>query len=418
MRGGGNVLRMGGRDFPEGFLFGGATAAHQVEGGNRGNDWWEWEHRPDSPAKEPSGDAIDHYHRYADDFALLSSLGHNAHRLSLEWSRIEPEPGEWSTAALDHYRRVLTSLADNRLTAVVTLLHFTVPLWFAERGGWLAAEASDRFAAYVDKVMTHLGDLMPYACTINEPQVAAAHGYLTGYFPPGHADLDEWQRVTWAQIEAHRAAVQVMHADRGAVRAGICLQLPAMEPARPDDADCVAACEFAREWMQDVYIEALRSDPVGAGDFVGVQYYSRQRIDPHQAGGTAPAPERERVTQMGWVWYPDGLRQALHTAARTGLPLIVTENGIATADDVERVEFLDAHLRAVREAMDDGCDVRGYLHWSAFDNFEWNEGYAPTFGLVGIDYDDHLCRVVRPSAVAYGNVVRTGRIASLGEARC
>lgn len=412
-RAGGSVPRMDDRDFPEGFLFGSSTAAHQVEGGNVNNDWWAWEHQPGSPAKEPSGDAIDHLHRYPGDFALLSALGQNAHRLSLEWSRIEPEPGEWSVAALDHYKRVLTSLVENDLTPLVTLLHFTVPRWFAERGGWLAPEAVERFEAYVGKVAAHLGDLIPYACTVNEPQIAAAHGYLTGYFPPGHADLDEWQRVTRTLIDAHRAAVQAVHAGPGSPQAGICLQLPVLEPARPDDPDCMGACAFAREWMQDVYIEALREDPARAGDFVGVQYYSTQLIDPSSSGGTVPAPEGERTTQMGWVWHPDGLRQALHTAAGAGLPLIITENGIATGDDRERVEFIGAHVRAVRQAMDEGCDVRGYIYWASFDNFEWNEGYAPTFGLVGISDEDGLRRVVRPSAVAYGSLAHSGRIADL-----
>ncbi len=401
------------RDFPEGFLFGSSTAAHQVEGGNVGNDWWAWEHRADTPVRQPSGDAIDHYHRYAEDFALLAALGQNAHRLSLEWSRIEPERGEWSMAALDHYKRVLTSLAEHGLTGLVTLMHYTLPRWFADSGGWLGPDATERFAAYVDTVAAHLGDLMPFACTINEPQIAAVHAYMTGRFPPGHRDLDEWQRATWGQIEAHRAAVRALRGGRGEPRAGICLQLPALQPARPDDPGCVAACEFAREWMQDVYVRALSEQPGTAGDFLGVQYYSRELVDPEAPRGTTPAPEGEPVTQMGWVWYPDGLRQALHAAAGAGLPLVVTENGVATDMDSERVEFIDRHLRAVRTAMEEGCDVRGYLYWSSFDNFEWNEGYAPTFGLVGIDYENGLRRIVRPSAVAYGAVARTGRIPAL-----
>lgn len=401
------------RDFPEGFLFGSSTAAHQVEGGNVGNDWWDWEHRPDSRVKEPSGDAIDHYHRYAQDFALLASLGQQSHRLSLEWSRIEPAPGEWSQAGLDHYKAVLTSLAEQGLAGLVTLTHFTLPRWFAERGGWLAPDAVDRFGAYVTTVAERLGDLIPYACTVNEPQIVAANGYLSGQFPPGHTDIDEFQRVTRVQIEAHRAAVRALRAGRGNPRSGICLQLPALEPARPDDPDCVGACDYAREWMRDVYVRALRDPPYAAGDFVGVQYYSRELVDPEAEGGTAPAPAGERTTQMGWVWHPDGLRQAIEAAAGSGLPVIVTENGIATADDAERAEYLGAHLRAVRSAMDAGCDVRGYTYWSSFDNFEWNEGYAPMFGLVGIDREHGLRRIVRPSAVAYGEVARTGRLSAL-----
>ncbi|MQA86281.1 MAG: family 1 glycosylhydrolase [Streptosporangiales bacterium] len=398
-------------DFPEGFLFGSSTAAHQVEGGNVGNDWWAWEHRPGTPAREPSGDAIDHYHRYRDDFALLAALGQNAHRLSLEWSRIEPAPGEWSQAALDHYKRVLTALGDNGLTGLVTLMHFTVPQWFADRGSWLASDAVDRFAEYVHKVADELGDLMPYACTVNEPQIVALNGYLVGRFPPGHRDLEECRRVNQVLCDAHRAAVQALRAGRGAPKSGICLQLPAVRPARAGDEACEAACREARALLCDPYLDELRLHPDTAGDFVGVQYYTRMRIDPRLPDGFAPPPEGVRRTQMGWEWYPDGLPEALHTASEAGLPLIVTENGIAAADDAERIEYFDLHLRAVLRAIDEGCDVRGYVYWSSFDNFEWNEGFRPTFGLVGIDYANGLRRVVRPSALAFGAVARTRRLA-------
>src|SRR5689334_5577391 len=165
-------------EFPTDFYWGSATAAHQVEGGNTNNDWWAWEHTPGSAAVESSGDAIDHYHRYDADFALLASLGQNAHRFSLEWSRIEPAPGEFSQAALDHYMRVLESLATHGLTALMTLYHFTLPRWFAERGGWLAEDAVDLFGRYVERVAGAVGDLSPYFCTVNEPQIQAlmAHG--------------------------------------------------------------------------------------------------------------------------------------------------------------------------------------------------------------------------------------------------
>src|SRR5919112_3909003 len=197
-------------DFPAGFLWGSATAAHQVEGGNTGNDWWDWEHTAGSTATEPSGDAIDHVNRYDADFALLAALGQNAHRLSVEWSRIEPAEGEFSQAALEHYRSVLGRLADHGLTAVTTLHHFTLPRWFAQRGGWLAPDAVEVFGRYVARVAEALGDLMPYACTVNEPQVVANNGYHTGEFPPGHHDLDEARTVNGVLISAHRAAVAAL----------------------------------------------------------------------------------------------------------------------------------------------------------------------------------------------------------------
>jgi beta-glucosidase len=401
----------GTRDFPEDFLWGSSTAAHQVEGGNRGNDWWAWEHAPGSTAREPSGDAIDHLHRFDDDFALLASLGQNAHRLSLEWSRVEPEPGEWSRAALDHYRRVLSSLADHGLTAFVTLHHFTNPLWFAQRGGWTWPAAVERFERYCERVAMALGDLIPFACTVNEPQIVALLGYLQGYHPPGLRDPVLWRRVGRTLLDAHRAAVRALRAGAGTPRAGVCLQMPEVVPARAGDPACAALADYLRSEMVDLYLDGLAGE--GSGDFVGVQYYTRMRADPAVPGRFAAPPADEPLTLMGWEVHPDGLRRALRTAARAGLPIFVTENGIATDDDGERVAYLESHLAAVKQARDEGVDVRGYLYWSSFDNFEWAEGYRPTFGLVGIDREDGLRRVVRPSAEAFGRVARSGRLEAL-----
>ncbi len=395
------------RDFPQGFLFGSSTAAHQVEGGNFNNDWWAWEHAPYTTCVESSGDAIDQWHRYEEDFALLAGLGQNAHRLSLEWSRIEPAPGEYSAAALEHYRRVLGTLEQHGLTAFVTLHHFTLPRWLAERGGWLAPDAVGRFARYVERVAAALGDLMPFAGTINEPQIVALMGYRQGLFPPGIRIPGQFKRVTRQLIAAHAAAVHAVKTGRGDPQAGVCLQLPAFEPARPDDPACVAACAELVGEMEDVYLEDL------AGDWVGVQYYTRQRVDPAAADGFAPAPAGAPLTQMGWELYPEGLHRAIISAARAGLPIYVTENGIATADDSQRVAHLRDHLAEVARAIAGGADVRGYIHWSSFDNFEWAEGYRPTFGLIGIEREDGLRRVVRPSARAFGEVARTGSLDAL-----
>jgi beta-glucosidase len=399
------------RDFPEGFLFGSSTASHQVEGGNFNNDWWAWEHAPGTTCTEPSGDAIDQYHRWADDFELLAALGQNAHRLSLEWSRIEPAPGEYSAAALDHYRRLLERLAELGLTAFVTLHHFTLPRWLAERGGWLAPGAIDSFARYCERVAARLGDVMPFACTVNEPQIVALMGYRDGIFPPGIRSPFQWRRVTRRLIAAHEAAVAAIGAGPGSARAGACLQLPAFEPARPGDPACEAACRELFEVMEEAYLDGL------AGDFVGVQYYTRQRVDPACASGFAPAPPGAPLTLMGWEIHPEGLHRALASAARCGLPVYVTENGIATADDAQRIAYVRDHLAQAARALADGIDLRGFIYWSSFDNFEWAEGYRPTFGLVGIDRDDGLRRVVRPSARAFGALAATGRLDALSAAQ-
>ena len=398
-------------DFPPDFLWGSSTAAHQVEGGNTNNDWWQFEHTPATAAVESSGDGIDHWHRFDADFTLLAALGQNAHRFSLEWSRIEPAEGEFSQAALDHYARVLESLACHGLTAFTTLYHFTVPQWFAARGGWLASDALDIFGRYVDKVATTLGELMPYACTINEPQIVALAGYAGGFFPPAHRDLDEAVRVNTVLAQAHRIATDALRAGAGSPKVGTCLQLPVIEPLRPDSAEDAAVVDAARQFVVDFHIDDLRAAG-DVGDFVGLQYYTRIRIDATNPLLVAGPPADAETTQMGWEVYPDGLAQMLRRLADAGLPIVITENGIATADDDQRVRYLPAHLKQVKAALDEGIDVRGYMYWSSFDNFEWAHGYAPTFGLIGIDRENGYRRIVRPSAVAYGAIARGGRLNS------
>jgi beta-glucosidase len=397
------------RDFPEDFLWGSGTAAHQVEGGCTNNDWWAWEHTPGSTAVESSGDAIDHFTRYDEDYALLASLGQNAHRISLEWSRIEPAEGEFSQAALDHYARVLDSLARHGLTAFVTMYHFTLPRWFAERGGWLAPDALDLFGRFVATVANRLGDRIPYACTVNEPQIIPLEAYALGHFPPGHKDLGEAVQVNTTLIAAHRTATAALRSGAGRPRIGTCLQLPVIESMSEQDA---GTADWLRATMVDEHIADLRAGG-DVGDWVGLQYYTRVRIDSAQPELIAPPPPGAETTLMGWEVYPEGFGQMLRRIADAGLPVVVTENGIATADDTHRERFLAAHLAELKRARDGGVDVRGYLYWSSFDNFEWAHGYAPTFGMIGIDRQDGLRRVVRPSAQAYGRLARTGLLSAL-----
>ena len=400
------------RDFPESFLWGSSTAAHQVDGGNTNNDWWAWEHAEGTPAVEPSGDAIQHRSRYEEDFALLALLGHTAHRISLEWSRIEPADGVIDDDEIAHYRRVLSSLVRHGITPFVTLHHFTLPRWFAERGGWAAPDALDRFARYVAVVSEHLGDLIAYACTINEPQIVAFRGYVTGQFPPGVRDRGLAVEVNAVLIAAHRVAVAALRAGRGEPLVGTCLQLVPLEPLRPDDPDDVHATQFLRRLIVQSHIDDLRAGG-DVGDFVGLQYYTRVRIDARADTLLADVPAGVPTTQMGWELHPEGLGDMLRRLAEVGLPIIVTENGIATDDDRERIAYVAAHLAELKRALDDVIDARGYLYWSAFDNFEWNHGYAPTFGLIGIDRADGLRRFVRPSALAFAELARTGRLDAL-----
>jgi len=397
------------RDFPDTFLWGTATAAHQVEGDNTNSDWWRYEHAPYSAAREPSGDAIDHFHRFGDDFDLLAGMGHSAHRMSIEWARIEPAPGQFSRAAIAHYRTVLTALRATGMRSFVTLHHFTLPAWFAERGGWLAPDALALFDRYCRRALNELGDLVDFVCTINEPQMVALHGYLEGYHPPGITNPTLWKRVGRVLLEAHRVGVRAVR-DESAAQAGLVVQLPYLVAAR-DDAVSEEFLEHMRGEIVDLYLDGLREPD--AGDWVGVQYYRKNWVDPASPTLFGRAPAGTKLTQMGWAVHPEGLYRVLVRASEAGLPIYVTENGIATEDDAERVDYLESHLGAVHRAMSDGVDIRGYIHWSAFDNFEWAEGYGPKFGLIAVDREDGFRRIPKDSAFAYSRVARSGRIAAL-----
>ena len=387
--------------FPGGFLWGTATSAHQVEGGNVYNDSWLVEHLPSSPYAEVSGDACDHYHRYAGDIALVAGLGLGAYRCSLEWSRIEPEEGEFSTAALEHYRRVLDSCHEHGLTPMLTFHHFTSPRWIATGGGWESARTADRFARFCERSMRHLGDLVPYACTLNEPNLGRLlHGVLRIPEPPPATQ----DRIILFQ-NARSPASRRGHA-RGAPRGG-----------RGDQG---RACGDERR------VDG-RDDRVGGragrrGDHGPVARHHRGRVSRGSRGrlhrrsdlhgharraGRAidPGADAER-TQMGYLFQPEALGHTIRRAAETtGLPIFVTENGLGSDDDARRCEFISRALRSVEECIADGLDVRGYFYWSLFDNFEWALGYRPTFGLVAVDRATQE-RTPKPSARHLGAIAR------------
>jgi beta-glucosidase len=410
-------------EFPDHFVFGSATAAHQVEGDNRANDWWAHELAPDTNVVEASGTACDHYHRFADDFRLLKALGHPAHRLSIEWSRIEPEEGRIQAAEIEHYRAVLTTLRELGIEPWVTLHHFTVPQWFAQRGGFARAENVDHFRRFVELVARTYGDLVQHWCTINEPTVPAELGYRFGYFPPRLTDAAVAADVLTNLFRAHTAASAAVRAHaRLTPSIGITLSVMAHEPHDPEAAADRALAAQRDAETNGVSFEALRTGVVtypgraaveipglrGSSDFVGIQYYTRMRYAAENGGPTMPDLNRF-ITQMAWEVYPEGLGPLLYRAAATGLPVYVTENGICCDDDRVRVEYIADHLAAVDDARRAGADVRGYFYWSAMDNFEWNFGYGPKFGLVAVDRDT-LTRTPRPSAHFFAALIRERRL--------
>jgi beta-glucosidase len=365
----------GSRGFPDRFVWGTATAAHQVEGGNWNSDWWAWEHEPSSPCVEPSGDACDHYHLYPSDLDLLAELGFGAYRFSIEWARIEPEENEFSRAQLDHYRRVLDASLERGLAPYVTFNHFTLPRWVAGAGGWESAATGDRFGRFCERAARHLGDLVVGACTLNEPNIVARLGYEEGVFPPGRRDSGAYHRVTDNLVAAHRRAYDAIKSAAGEASVGVTLAMSEFQ-AVGGAQDLLGRLRHVRE---DVFLEAARGD-----DFIGVQTYSRTRVGPDGELGPEAGVE---TTLMGYEFRPEALeatiRRAWDVAEHT--PVLVTENGIATSDDSRRVEYVRRALDGVRRCLDDDIDVRGYFYWSALDNFEWAYGYAPTFGLVAVD---------------------------------
>lgn len=403
--------------FPAGFLWGTATAAHQVEGNNTNSDFWVMEHLPGTVFAEPSGDAIDHYHRYPQDVALLAELGFNSYRFSVEWARVEPEDGRFSIAALDHYRRMCETCLAHGLKPVVTYHHFTSPRWLIGQGGWQNMDTAAKFGRYAQKVTAHLGDLIEAVCTINEvniPRMAAllwlAGGsdavFLQQAAQALHTTPEEFAAFMFAGTEqgrdvilaAHHQARAAIKAERPSLPVSLTIAMADMQ-AEPGGE---AVRDKMRWELQDVFLEAARDD-----DFVGVQTYTRERYGPQGDLGSAEGVE---VTQMGYEFWPQAIGATLRRAHElTGLPLMVTENGIGTADDGRRLAYYQAALQSVADCLRDGLDVRGYFAWSAFDNFEWMLGYRPTFGLIAVDRTTQQ-RTVKPSACWLSQVARANRL--------
>ena len=381
--------------FPPGFLWGVATSAHQIEGGNVNNDWWMWEHDPESGCAESSGDACDSLHRWTEDVELVANMGLGAYRFSLEWSRIEPAEGEFSLAALDHYRRMCAGCQERGIAPVVTFHHFTIPRWLSDRGGWEAPDAPEAFARFVTKATEGIGDLVGWACTINEPSVLGAMGYSVGSSPPGvKGDLARHLAVNEAVIRAHRLAVDALREGPGNFPVGLTASMDELVAEPGGEAVRDAACEI----LEDMFLRATGDD-----DFVGVQSYTRVHFGPD---GQAPNDPAVPTTQMGYEYWPAGVEHCCRRAAAlTGLPLIVTESGIATEDDTERIAYLAEVIRGVRRCLDDGVDIRGFFVWSLLDNFEWSLGFRPKFGLHSVD-SLTFARRPKPSASWFGAVAR------------
>ncbi len=422
------------RRLPEGLLLGCATAAHQVEGGID-NDWSRWV--ADHPeAISGGGDAviaIDHYNRYREDLEELGAMHHNAHRFSVEWARIEPEPGRFDRTALSHYADVVRTCRSSGMEPVVTLQHFTLPVWLAESGGFAAAEAPIRFARYAAACVEAFGDMVTWWVTINEPTVVAVLGHLEGLWPPGERSLRHTLAALRGLLRMHAAAAQAITrvSDHHGRRAQVSIahherRLVPRDPSSSLDRAVAKLPDFLfNRWFLRCCVAGRVLGPVGHGEvvpglaasltYLGLNHYTSEAVSLDLGAPGMLFARHEAVPGMprssaGWAIDAGALRRALTDLSEAlGLPILITENGVADDNDELRPSYLRDHLNAVADAIDAGIDVRGYLYWTAWDNFEWAEGYTKRFGLFSVDRDTQE-RIAKPSAALFAEICRTREV--------
>ncbi|MDO8504832.1 MAG: glycoside hydrolase family 1 protein [Candidatus Liptonbacteria bacterium] len=406
--------------FPKNFYFGAATSAHQVEGGNH-NDWTEWENKnalrlaslaqgkpwpdyilnppaggpnPLEPANYISGVACDHYNRYEEDFDIAKRLGHNAHRFSIEWSRVEPEEGKWNEKEIEHYRKVLGALRARGIEPFVTLWHWTLPIWLTKKGGTANKIFPEYFARYTEKIVDALGENVIFWITLNEPLVHAKISYLEGRWPPQKKSLFSYVRVSKNLIRAHKKAYTLIKRLKPEAQIGIAHNMSFFEADGSLFLNLILK-KFG-EWRKNfVFLDAISDYQ----DFIGFNYYSSYLVN----FGFRKI-KTEQITDLGWSIYPKGIYMMLNALKKYNKPIFITENGLADAEDKKRAEFVRQHMHWMSEAIKQGVDVRGYFHWSLMDNFEWSDGFWPRFGLVEVDYKT-LERKIRPSAFEYKKII-------------
>jgi beta-glucosidase len=401
-------------------IWGAATSAHQVEGGNRWNDWWAWEGA--GKVREPSGQACDHYRLFREDFRLARSLGHTGHRFSLEWSRLEPSEGSWNEEAFRHYDEVFDALEAEGLEPVVTLHHYTNPLWFAQKGGWLHPDAVRSFAEFVERVARRFGRRVKYWVTLNEPLIYIYYSFVLGTWPPGEQSFDKATVALRQLLKAHVAAYQRLHehSKNSECWVSVAHHTTALTPCRPH-SPLDRFNLFLRDWFVNrlvfgslqsgvlfypgVFSEKLPAK--GTLDYLGVNYYTRNfiRFDGFRGArqfGTVCPHEHHRdkireVNDMDWEICPEGLYGVLRSFRSLNLPILITENGVCVREDAQRQRYIERHLGMLERLQGEGLSIFGYFYWSLVDNFEWAEGFRPRFGIVEVDYQNQARRP-RPSA--------------------
>ena len=418
--------------FPTGFLWGTATASHQVEGSNSNNNWSAWEAQPGHIIHDQkAGLACDWWGgRWKEDFDRAAETGQNAHRFSVEWSRIQPQPDVWDEDALDFYRQMLRGLSQRGLTPMVTLHHFTDPLWLAEMGGWENPDVPALFEKFVTRVVGAFKEFTNLWVTINEPNVYTYAGYLDGAFPPGKQDMATSFTVMGNLIRGHAAAYRAIHAIQREARVGIAINYRSFVPAHPAFPPDAWMAKFLSSNFNASFLDTLVtgkyrfalkqeqiSEAINTQDFVGVNYYSRDLVTFKPLRSKAmfhqlSYPAGSDLSDTGFIAnVPQGMFEALKWANRYGLPILVTENGVEDSDDDLRPRYTIQHIHQIWRAVNFNWPVKGYFHWSLVDNFEWERGWTQRFGLWGLDVDTQA-RIRRTSVDVYAAICRENGITS------
>lgn len=418
--------------FPRGFLWGSATAAYQVEGNNTNSAWWLWEQEPGKILQgHKSGLACDWWGgRWREDFDRAAETGQNAHRMSLEWSRIQPAPDRWDEEALDRYLEMLRGLQERDITPMVTLHHFSDPIWLAEMGGWENQEAIEKFEKYVRKVVAALKDYVIYWCPINEPNVFAALGYVRGWFPPGKHDTKAMFRVYATLVKAHAAAYHAIHEIQPNARVGSTFNFRFLVPGKSWSPLDRYLSNLQNSIMNEIIPRAMTDGvlrtPLGrvsipqarkTQDYIGVNYYTREMITfnmryRNEAFGQRYLSNKNQVSKSGlFANDPEGMFEAIKWARTFNVPIWITENGIEDADDLIRPSYLAQNIHQVWRAVNFNFPVKGYFHWTLVDNFEWERGWTQRFGLWELDLETQSRRK-RPSADLYAEICKENGISA------
>lgn len=441
-------INIGDYRFAAGFLWGAATSAYQVEGGCKNSDWDAWEKSYDNDANprikngDRCGKAADHWNRYREDLRLLQDIGCNSYRFSVEWSKLVPQPGKWDQAVADHYIEMCAYMRDLKIEPNLTLHHFTLPQWLADKGGFEHPDSVEYYADFVQQTAAALGPYVDFWATFNEPVVFAVMGWVRGVWPPGKQDLCVAPRVLANLLTAHQRAYQILHAtvledadgDGVPCRVGIVKNITLFDPARkwwlPDWPAALTLDRLYNSALLDAFqterfkfnlFNNVRFEKDFPGlsdtlDWIGVNYYTQflTKID-------LKSDLKVRIylkkslpkTDMDWAIYPAGLYRALRMVRPFGVPIYITENGIATKDDQLREKYILQHIDAMHEALLDNIDVRGYYYWSLMDNFEWAEGFEKRFGLYHVDYRTQK-RTLKNGTQIYSDIIRKSQSADTG----